>query len=268
MKSAALREWVPSWKAVWAKSWYLPASAVLDIAFFFLYGLMTAPLFSRLSDHVVAIGALVARQIQADAGRARPAVVDALFQPPASQYVWQFIGLLLLLAMVLFFLFCTIQGLAWWIAAIASGWKMHWRKFLTGFARINLLWAGLYFVWVCIGTLLEVRSIAIEKIMGQPAAGAGIVHAVLIGIIAYFALASYPLLSIKKGFVTGVRKILVLATAGAIIALQLVAGNFLMGKLSLMSAKLSFIISAITLLVLVGWSRAYATRVVRRAADV
>jgi hypothetical protein len=201
-------------------------------------------------------------------GRTRPAIIEALFQPPVSKYTWQFLALLLILAIVLFAVFCIFQGIAWMLASRVSGKKMQWRVFLIKFARITLLWAGLYFLWQCLDTIFDLRRIVIEKAMNMPAPGAGIVLSILIGIMIYFAAVSYPLLAVKNAFRVGINKAGVLVPAGVVIAAQLYIGNFITKKVAVFNPKLAFIVGAIILLVLVGWSRLYITRVVRGCADV
>ncbi len=267
-KQVFAKEWITAWKSIWAKGWYLPASAVLDLLFLALYGFMTAPVFDKLTEHIIVIGTLLSGQMGAAADRTRPAIIEALFQPPAGRYVWQFFGLLVLLAIVVFALFCIIQGIAWLIAGMLAGSKMRWRQYLTGFVRINLLWGGLYFLWQCADTILSLRRVAVEKIVGQPAPESGIFMAVLFCILVYFALISYPLLKIRKAFAVGAKKIVLVAPAMIVVILQFVAGNYAVKKIAQASPKLGFIAGVILVLLLLAWSRAYITFVVRRTADV
>jgi hypothetical protein len=264
-KIKVIREWISAWKAIWANSWYLPASAALDLVFLTLYGFMTAPFFASLTEHVMVIGTLLSEQMREVAGRARPAIIDALFQPPVSRYTWQFFGLLVILAVAVFLIYCVFQGIAWHIAGKVSGSKAHWRQYLLGFARINLLWGALYFLWQCISTMVELRRIAIEKMTNLPAPESGIFMSVLLVVLVYFALASYPILSIKKAFSAGIHRISVLVPAMLIAGAQLYAGDFLVRRLTAVNVKLAFIVSVIVFLVLLAFTRAYVTFVVRRA---
>ena len=267
-KANVFKDWTCTWRLIWAKGWYVPASAVLDVLFLVFYGFMTAPVFDKLTEHVIVVGTLVTEQVGTVAGRARPAVIDALFQPPVSRYTWQFFALLVLLAVVIFVLFCVFQGLAWFAASRLAGSKMCWRKYLLAFARINLLWAGIYFLWQCADTILKLRGIAVAKMMGQAIPESGIAMPFLLGVVAYFAVISYPLLEIRRAFMVGVRKIAILLPPAVIVVLQFVICNYLLNKLAAINPKLSFIAGAIVLLVLLAWTRAYVTLVVKRNARV
>ncbi len=262
-----VKEWIIAWKAVWARGWYLPFSAVLDLLFLVLYGFMTSPVFDKLTEHIIVIGALVSEQMSV-ADRARPAVIDALFQEPVSKYTWQFLGLLVLLAIVVFVLYCIIQGVAWLIAGKLVNSKMHWRQYLLCFIRINLVWAGLYFLWQCIDTLLSLRNLVVEKITGQPVISTDVFMIFLLVILFYFALVSYPLLAIKKAFLVGTKKLFFIIPAMIVVVLQFFIANYVVKKLGEISPKFGFIIGVIIVLLLLGWSRAYITFVVRRTANV
>lgn len=262
-KIKAIREWILAWKALALNGWYVLSCALLDIIFFVAYGFLTAPLLENLTTHVLVIGAFLSQKMSAVADRTRPAIIDALFQPPVSRYTWQFIGLLVILAVAVFVLFCIFQGITWYLAGRLDKSKMHWRVFLLNFARVNLLWFGLYFLWQCISTVIDMRRIAIEKVLGQPASGAGIAMAVILVALAYFAIVSYPILNIKKAFSIGTKRFDLLV-AGLIVLAQLYIGNVLVKLLARVNLKLAFIVGVIVMLVLLSWSRAYATFVIRR----
>ena len=66
----------------------------------------------------------------------------------------------------------------------------------------------------------------------------------------------------------GVRKIAILLPPAVIVVLQFVICNYLLNKLAAINPKLSFIAGAIVLLVLLAWTRAYVTLVVKRNARV
>ncbi len=263
-KYAPVREWINAWKAVFSVKWYLPLSATLDIAFFVLYGFMTSPLLSLLSDHTVAIGMLVSGQLRAAEGGARPAVVSVLFHPPVSKYVMQFIILLVVLVLAVFLLYCVLQGFAWRAAGMLSGLKMHWRAFLLHFARVNILWFALYSLWHFAALALELRGIFIGAGRTQP----GAVMYVLLGLVAYFAVVSYPLLSIRNAFVSGIRNAFVFVPAAAVVLAQFFAGNSVLKVVSVGGRIVLLIAGAIILLVLLAWSRAYIAFVARGAKNV
>jgi hypothetical protein len=266
-KIKAVKEWIAAWKALAANGWYVGANAALDIIFFVLYGFVTAPLFAKLTEHVIAIGTIAAEQMRSVAGRARPAVIDVLFQQPVSRYTWQFIALIVLLSIVVYVLYCIFQGIAWYLAGRITGSRVYWRNYLLHFARINLLWGGLYLIWQCLSTVFDLRRIAIEKLMNQIAPTSGYFFSVLLGLIIYFAIVSYPILSIRKAFASGLRKIPVLIPAALVIGVQFFAGNFIAKWITGINAKFGFILSVMLLLVLFAWTRAYVTFVVRRSAD-
>lgn len=83
-----IREWLESWMLLVRNTTFVLASGLVDVVFFIAYGFLTAPVFDKLAEHVIVIGTLVSEQMRVAAGRARPAVIDTLFQQPVSQYTW------------------------------------------------------------------------------------------------------------------------------------------------------------------------------------
>jgi len=268
-KLVAVREWVSAWKTVWQQKTFALASALLDLVFLISFGFLTAPVLGKLQQHVIIIGSLVSKQLQVPAGRARPAVIDTLFQPPASAYVWQFLGLLFILALIVFLLYSIVQGLNWWLAMSAAGHGKEWKSFLLRFARVNVLWFVLVLLWFCVDTLLDLRRLLVEKATGEAFGSSGsIVLSVLFVALAYFALASYPLLSVRRAFTVGVRKAGVLIPAALIIAVHFFAGNFIVRWLQGINTTVMFLVGAVLLFALLAWARVYITRIVSGESHV
>lgn len=262
-----IKEWLESWMLLGRNTTFVLASGLVDIVFFIAYGFLTAPVFDKLTEHVIVIGTLVSEQMRVAAGRARPAVIDTLFQQPVSQYTWQFVGLLIVLVLVVFVLFCVFQGLNWWLATSVIGKKQQWRDFLLRFARVNLLWFGLYVVWYCIDTVFDLRRIVVEKATGQAAGAAPMIAlSFALIVIAYFALISYPLLNIRKAFLIGIRHAAVLVPGVLLAGAQFLAGNFALRWLATVNATAHFILGAVLLLVLLAWTRIFMTRLAQRVA--
>jgi len=262
----AIKEWVASWRLLAQSKAYLVMSAVLDALFFMAYGFLTAPILDKLTTHIIIIGSLAAEQLRVPAGRMRPAVIDLIFQPPVSQYTYQFLGLLVLLGLVVFVLFCLVQGTNWRFASWLTHRKLGWRQHLLQFARVNLFWFVLYAVWYCIDAVLDLRRIAIEKATGEPSAATGIAWTAVLVLLVYFAVISYPELSIRKGFLLGIRKATTMVPAAIILIAHFLAGNLVVRLIGKVNPAAMFIIGVVVLLLLIAWVRLYITLVVRRAA--
>lgn len=263
-----IREWILSWAALARNKGYALASALVDALFFIAFGFLTGPVFAKLTEHVIIIGTLVSSQMRSAAGRARPAVIDALFQQPVSRYTWQFLGLLALLLVTVFVLYCALHGLNWWLATSVAGKKTHWRDFLLRFARVNALWFALYVAWYCLDTVFDLRRLVVEKLSSQPAQGPAILLTIALVAIGYFAIVSYPLLNVRKAFALGIRAIPTLVPAFLLVAAHALVGNFIVRWLATVNAAAHFIIGIILLLVLLAWARLYIARVVRAAHGV
>lgn len=258
-----VREWIASWKALAQHGLYVVASGLMDFLFLFSFGFLTRPVFDKLTEHVIIIGTLVSEQMRVPAGRVRPAVIDALFLDPARGYTLQFLGLLVVLAVVVFVLFCVFQGLAWWFATSVAGKKTHWRVFLLQFARINMFWFGLYAVWYVVDAILDLRRLVVEKALGQSALASNTVLLVVLVVLVYLAMLSYPLLGIRKAVLLGTHRAQTMLPAFILIVVQMLAGNFLVQWVAQVSKLALFILGTVLLVVLLAWSRLYLARLVR-----
>ncbi len=261
-----IREWITAWRLLARHALVAFASGLIDLVFFLAFAFFTTPVFGKLTTHVIIIGSLVSEQMRAPAGRLRPAVIDTLFQEPVRQYTVQFLGLLLLLAVIVFVLFCLFQGMNWWLATSIAGKKQNWRAFLLGFARVNLLWFGLYALWYCADTVFDLRRLMLEKSLGQPAPTASIVLAIILAVLIYFAIISYPLLSIRKAFRAGTRGARVLIPAVLLILVHFLAGNLMTQWIARVNTLAMLVIGAVLLFSLLAWSRVYLARMVQRVS--
>lgn len=257
-----IREWVLSWLILGRNKLYVLASSLVDLIFFIAFGFMTGPVYDKLTEHVIIIGSLVSQQLRAP-GRARPAIIDVLFQPPVSSFTWKFFLLLLLLAVVVFVIYCLFHGLNWWMATSLTTKKTHWREYMMSFARVNALWFGLFMVWYCIDTIFDLRRLVLEKALDQPAPGAAIVLNIILGIIVYFAIVSYPLLSIKKAFSQGLRRLLFFVPALVFVLAHFLVGNLIIKLLAQVHQGVMFVGGAILLFILMAWTRVYVSVIVR-----
>jgi hypothetical protein len=283
-----IKEWTLSWLVLARNKGYVLASALLDIVFLFLAGMpfiydwfsafvhsfniislprpgfIPALFFDQLQNHIGIIFKLTAEQMHEAAGRARPAVLDTLFQPPVSAYTWQFLGMFVLVVFFVFLLFSIIQGLAWWMATNAAGTRSNARSFVLRFAKLNLLWFALYFLWQCLDNLFDLRDVVIEKASGSPSFTGDIVFSVILVALVYFALLSYPVLSARTALKTGTRKLYVLLPAVLFMAVHVLAGNAVVKWLAPLSAPVAFVLGAVILLVLLAWTRVYVALVMKR----
>ncbi len=261
-----IREWLHAWRTLFQNKGFALASGLVDLVFFLAFGFVTAPVFDKLTEHVIIIGSLVSEQMRVAVGRTRPAVLDALFQQPVSQYTWQFLGLLAVLALVVFVLYALLQGTAWWLASSVVHKPLRWREFLMGFARVHVLWFALYAAWYCVDAILDLRRIVVAKALGQAVSGTNVVLLAVLGIVIYFALISSPLLSIRKAFALGIRKAGVLLPAFVVVDAHFLAGNFVVRWLGTLNTTVMFVVGTVLLLIVLAWTRVYLSMIVRRVA--
>jgi hypothetical protein len=198
--------------------------------------------------------------LQAPAGRVRPAGVDTLFQAPVREYTMQFLGLLAVLAVCIFVLWWLLQGTNWWLAASLAGRTSSWKQYILGFGRVNILWFVIFGALHVLDVIFDLRRLVIEKAIGESAATAGNVLLVFAVIAVYFALLSYPLLSIRKAVSSGFHGAKLFVPAFLMVAVHFLAGNFIVNVLARVNATLMFVLGAVILFSLFAWARVYIAR--------
>src|SRR3989338_8008346 len=91
------------------KSPKLLACMLLDAGFFFFYGLLSTPIFEKLTQYVILVGTLISQAMNEN-GRTylnNKSVIDILFSPQIMPFFLKFILLLLLLGAIIYLLYCA-----------------------------------------------------------------------------------------------------------------------------------------------------------------
>jgi hypothetical protein len=282
-----IREWLESWKLLCRNLLAVLASGLVDVVFLFLIGLpfifdllglvvhnfrilslpqpgfLPSLFFTGLTNTLQNLYVTLNQQIAALAGRARPAIIDLLFQQPTSAFTWKFLALFVAMIIVVWLFFALLRGTSWWIAASIAGRTQKARSYLKRFAGVSSVWFGLLLLWQVADSVLDIRNIALKAATGQEAGG-GILMIVLLAAIVYFATISYVTLHVRSAFIVGAKKVAGVLPAFVFVIIHFLAGNLVVGKLAAVSAMLSFIIGALLLLILLAWSRVYLTLVLEK----
>lgn len=180
-------------------------SLLLDMFFLFTYGLLTTPIFSKLTEHTILIASLVSSQLQAQ--RTNKSLIDLLFSPTIAPFVYQFFLLLLLLIALVYVLYCLFQGASWKFAHQIAGNKWEWNKHLITFAKTNLFWLIILCMYSVIDLVLKIRQTILLTSNQQynPSIVGVVFGTILMLTIFYFVLLSYGAGSIKKAWTAGIK---------------------------------------------------------------
>lgn len=254
-------------RALWANPTLLIFSAMIDAAFFIVYGFFTQPVRDQLFNNAVLLTNVVGEALQQAGQRFEtPSVLSMLTAPLAKPHFIGVILWLLVLMVVGYVLYVIFQGIAWRLAL------QHKRKgFMTQFALLNIPWfiivGTLYFLL----TVIDLRSAIVLAITKESASA--IPRSIILGLISlsfYFAIISYGQLhshgwkkAFKLSFSHGIGKIVKYLPPAALLAIIYIIVNFLLVYLFRINQALGFIIGIILFLPLLYLSRIYIYKIVR-----
>ncbi|MBI4016280.1 MAG: hypothetical protein HY363_01135 [Candidatus Aenigmarchaeota archaeon] len=172
----------------------LLASALVDVLALVMFGYLSAPVYAKLTEHIIIIGTLVSQKLQPARGQS---VLTALYSVDISGFVKQMFLLLGLLLMIVYVLFAISQGVNFSIAKYMMNRKTAIIEEITTTAKTAAVWsiilAGAYFI----RTVAEIRQVIVSKF----SEGIGFMQ-VLEGIevlLIITALATFAAGSFRKG---------------------------------------------------------------------
>jgi hypothetical protein len=256
-KTLVVKELINSLILIKQQPFWLVMAALADAVFFIAWGFFTSPVRNKIVEHAV----LIANQLSTImAGQELPSgILEHMLSPALRPMTAKLTIIILTLFVTIYVLYTAFHGTSWWMAAQIAKKDHSYRKYLLGFAKINLLWLLLYTIYKFLDVIVSVRHVVIEKILpGTPNIGAGILFAALLflGITAVF---SYPLLKAKTLFKIpiNISAPLIVISASLFLATQFILN--LIGKLNVDAALAAGLLLLFPVMTLI---RVYITRVI------
>lgn len=201
-QTLVVKELITSLKLLKQNPLFFIIAAFIDAAFFFFFGFITSPVNNAIIAHVVLISNKISELL---AQGVQKGLLYQLFTPEVSPLTYKFLLLILLLFVLIYILYVIFHGTSWWLARNMAGQKETYRKYFFGFAKINLLWMGLYALYKCIDALVGMRHVIVQKFAPGAPNILGTVITIVFAIIAITAIFSYPLLKAKTLFKTAIK---------------------------------------------------------------
>ena len=253
-KQLVVKELIQTFSLIKSNALLFVISAFLDAAFFFFSGLFTTPIRDSLVAHAVLLGNELSQLLAGGQG----GLLYKLFSPEISPLTYKALSLMLLLFVVLYAIYVAFQGTSWWLSRTIAGRKDSYRDYFLGFAKINLVWFGLYAIYKVVDLIVGLRYVLVQKLSpGSPNLLGGFMT-FLFALLVLTAFFSYATLKKKALFKTAlsVSVPLIVLSASIFLALyfihmQIISFNKDLGLL----AGLILVIPSFTVI------RIYATRV-------
>lgn len=252
-----VKAWTASFNHLIKNVQYVFVSAMLDLLFFFCLGLFATPFLQSVQNAIMNVGSRLSAPL-----REGVPVTQAMFSPGIEPHTKQLVLAILLLVLVICVVFVLFQQPVWWLAhKIVFKKKISWRTHLLGFGRISAFWIVSFALAYVLLVIAKIRGFVVQAItrQGRPEVMEWFLF-VLLALIIYFALVSCPYLSVKKGFVFGVKKARVFVPGTLLVLITFLAANFLV---TLLPGMLRLALATIVLLLLFAWARLYVEQLSR-----
>ncbi len=254
-KILVVKELINSLQLLKQNSLYFVIAAFLDAAFFFFWGFFTTPVRDAIVAHAVLISNKISEIL---AGRQPQGLLFQLFNPDVKPLTYNMIMLILLLFVIIYITYAIFQGTNWWLSRKIAGQKETYRQYFFGFAKINLLWIGLYALYKIIDAIIGIRNVIVQKFAPGTPNILGILVQLLFALVVLAAIFSYPTLKAKTIFKTPLKITIPLVILSASIYLAISYITNLIASISIDAALIAGIILVFPALVLI---RVYITRV-------
>lgn len=238
---------------------WLVIASLIDAVFFLAWGFFTTP----VSDKILAHSVLLANQfsdMMRQQGRIPTGLLSKLFGPELLPHTAKLLTLIFVLFVVIYIIYVIFHGSSWMIATQIAGEKWSYRKYMIGFAKINLLWISCYIIYKFLDVIAGLRYVLINKIApGTPNIAGNVLFGIL-AVVFVTAIFSYPQLKAKTLFKTPLRTSIPLIVLSTSIYLCV---QFILNMISKANISAALLFGLIILFPTMNLIRVYIIRVLK-----
>jgi len=252
-KTLVVRELIKSLYLIKKHIFWLVIASLVDAVFFVAWGFFTTPVKNKIVEH----GILISTKISPLLAEGKTGIVG-LMLGPLKQMTGKLILLLLMLFVVIYIVYTAFQGTSWWMATQIAEKKWTYRKYMLGFARVNLIWLSGYLIYKILDVIFSIRHVVVEKLVpGTPDIAGNILFVFLI-LLMLAAFISYPTLKARTIFKTPLKVTvpLIILSASMFLATQFILNNI--GKLNV---DFALVVGLVLLFPVINLIKTYSIRV-------
>jgi len=270
-KKIFLQDAIISFKTCIQQAYKLLTCMILDLLFFVVYGLLSAPIFNKLSDHVIVLGAFISDAMK-KTGRTyvnNKSIVDMLSGQQVWPYFFKFLILLLLLGMTAYLLYCLFQGIAWKLSSELAGYKISWKEYLKSFTKVNSFWFAIFVIYYFGSLFVSIRKTIILKFNPTyaPSYIWEVIFAMVLFIFIYLMILSYVSGRIKIGLKAGIKGWKEFAPPIILIIFVFLIINEIMLRTGLINIQLAYLFGLTLFLPALTIAKVYIFRVASKLAE-
>ncbi|MFO8015826.1 MAG: hypothetical protein R6U32_01845 [Candidatus Woesearchaeota archaeon] len=272
---ASFESILPSIKRVREGIYLIPFPMLSDFLLAFIYGfLIMGVMGSMVTSRLLELGGEI---VGSGMEKSNLSFSQLFLQESIRPVLFRVAAYTILMIAALYLLYSVMQGISWWYCRRISGvsnkkrsdgfeGRAGLKRYILSFSRVNLFWFLVFIIYNMLAWARDFLSPAEDP-------GVGLLPAVLLIALAYFASISYLLLpwvrgwkNIKASFSCGVRKAGELVPAYFLVAAVLIIIDFILYYSLRADGRLALALGIILLLPALSWARIYIHLVVERSA--
>ncbi|MBI2129875.1 hypothetical protein HYU07_06600 [Candidatus Woesearchaeota archaeon] len=238
---------------------YIIFSAIFDLLFFAIYGVVSLAIFNIITDKaniLLQIASSSKDSINQLIAEGKNLFQAMMLQQGFSQGLKSILLLFFALMIFIYLVYCVFQGMNWRIARKLTGGKFEVIGFMKSFFKINILWFAIFYL----GLLFE-RIIGIVLILSGKKQDTGVIALIIAVLVAYFAFISYALIgkkgAIKRAFASGFKKFLIFVPVYIVIAIVFLIINYILILAQQLNYALMVVLGFLLFLPALSWARVF-----------
>lgn len=189
-------------------------AVALDLIFLFTYGIVRRQYYDRIMLYVYAITANFSKssgEIVRSYSSSASLISTVAGNPDIGPYLGRLLLLFIALGISIYILYTLLQGASWHICRkVALEDEISYYQYFKGFAKVNILWIGIFFAYSTLRFLADLGEAIGESITQTAGSGSGsalVSFSSLLIFLAvfYFTMISYAMADRRKAIRTAFR---------------------------------------------------------------
>jgi hypothetical protein len=241
---------------------------VVEILFLFTFGFFTGPLRNGIGNNLLNLGDIIVGNSEN--------LQDSFFDVILGSMQFRNILLLgMVLAFIVYILYCIFQGFMWKYSMSLNGEKKSYLPYIKKFFLVNSFWYILFLIYIIIDFFVSYVDLVAQRIDNSGAFLFSRITNIMLLVILYFAFISYIILdkhsswkSIVLSFKLGLKKFWVIILGYVFISVLLIMANYILILASNLHIVFVILLGIFIVIPLLIWARIFLTKVVKQYEKV
>jgi len=261
---------IDSFNSIRRKPIYFIVPLFIDLFFLFIFSIVYHFFFRNIMDKIISLLMLTGKSLQGITQNEMSLNILANQQQMNSLIMG--IGFwILVLAVLIYLLYCIFQGTSWFIAHKILKEKTNFKDYIKRFFAVNILWhiAFVIIAYFYVRALIFTNVLKISSNFGT----VRIFSLIILIILSYFAFISYVLIkkhkfieSIKKSFSFGIKEFSTIVPMYVLLILGFALIDVLLRLLFMISTTLMIVVGIVLIFPIIVYARIVIISVIENLA--